>query len=544
MRFPEDRPAPPLGAVARLPVLLFGFAGLVLASAVWLAARQTGSLIDHDIWPAMEIPIAVATPPTSPGPDPLPAALPQPEDVAALPPPDAAVVAPVQLAPAGAEADSGVAVPDRYDVVVRIERGDTMANILDDLGIAAAERPAADAAFRKVLKGPRLPAGETITAQLLTPADPTQPPVLLQLSLRPRIDREIILQRGEDGSYDAQEKIYKIEPRIVRASGAFVGGVRASGEAAGIPAQVMAELTRAFSYDIDFQRDIRRGDRFHVLIEQAVTTDGRVANPGRLLWAELGLKRGTVQVWRFRPQGGAEQFYTGNGESVVRSFLRTPMDVSRVSSRFGWREHPILGYSAMHAGVDFAAPYGTPVLAAGAGKVEMAGFNGGYGNYVRVRHTREVATAYAHLARYAPGIKPGTHVRQGQVIGFVGSTGMSTGPHLHYEFHRNGRQVNPLGQRVSMRNQLAGKDLARFQAQVGEFAKQRKTAIELEAPEAAPVAATVAAQEPEPVKPAAAKAPAKPEPAKAKAPAKSATPKGTAAKTANGKPGQQQAVQR
>ena len=140
----------------------------------------------------------------------------------------------------------------------------------------------------------------------------------------------------------------------------------------------------------------------------------------------------------------------------------------KITSRFGMREHPILGYSAMHAGVDFAAPTGTPILAAGAGKVAMAGYNGGYGIYVKLAaHARRSAPAYGHMSRLGPGIKPGVAVRQGQVIGFVGSTGMSTGPHLHYEFHRGGRPVNPLAQKFAMRAAVGGKDLARFQGLAG-----------------------------------------------------------------------------
>jgi murein DD-endopeptidase MepM/ murein hydrolase activator NlpD len=140
------------------------------------------------------------------------------------------------------------------------------------------------------------------------------------------------------------------------------------------------------------------------------------------------------------------------------------------------REHPILGYSALHAGVDFAAPTGTPILAAGAGKVSMAGPNGGYGLYVKLQHTSDVATAYAHLSRLGPGIKPGVAVRQGQVIGFVGSSGLSTGPHLHYEFHRAGKQVNPLTQKLAMRAQVGGKDAQRFQALARQYLAQLKNA--------------------------------------------------------------------
>jgi len=160
----------------------------------------------------------------------------------------------------------------------------------------------------------------------------------------------------------------------------------------------------------------------------------------------------------------------------VRSFLRTPMDASKITSRFGMREHPILGFSALHAGVDFAAPPGTPILAAGTGKVAMAGPNGGYGNYVKLQHTADVATAYAHMSRLGPGIKPGVMVRQGQVIGFVGSTGLSTGPHLHYEFHRAGRPVNPLAQKFAMRASVAGKDAAHFQSLARQYLAQMKNA--------------------------------------------------------------------
>ena len=170
-----------------------------------------------------------------------------------------------------------------------------------------------------------------------------------------------------------------------------------------------------------------------------------------------------MTVIRFRPQGGADGFYSPKGESVVRSFLRTPMDASKITSRFGMREHPILGYSAMHAGVDFAAPPGTPILAAGAGKVAMAGPNGGYGNYVKLQHTATSAPATRTCRGSAPASSPASRVRQGQVIGFVGSTGMSTGPHLHYEFHRGGRPVNPLAQKFAMRAAVGGKDAARFQ---------------------------------------------------------------------------------
>src|SRR5258708_21421932 len=202
---------------------------------------------------------------------------------------------------------------------------------------------------------------------------------------------------------------------------------------AGAPAAAMVEFVRALAYDVDFQRELKEGQKFTVLLEQLITSDGKVTHPGRFLAGELRLLKRTVTVVRFRPQGGGEGFYNPQGESVVRSFLRTPMDASKITSRFGMREHPILGFSALHAGVDFAAPPGTPILAAGTGKVAMAGPNGGYRLYVKLQHTSDVATAYAHMSRIGPGIKPGVAVRQGQLIGFFGSTGRSTAPHPHYQ---------------------------------------------------------------------------------------------------------------
>jgi murein DD-endopeptidase MepM/ murein hydrolase activator NlpD len=307
---------------------------------------------------------------------------------------------------------------------------------------------------------------------------PDQPdaPRVLSFSVRPQPEREFIITRQDDGTYAAEEKIYKVSPRIVRVEGERAGSLEQSGMRAGAPSPAMTEFVRALSYDVDFQRELKQGQKFTVLLEQLVTSDGRVTHPGRLLAGELRLLKRTVTVIRFRPQGGAEGFYSPQGESVVRSFLRTPMDASKITSHFGMREHPILGFSALHAGVDFAAPSGTPILAAGNGKVVMAGPNGGYGNYVRLQHTSDVGTAYAHMSRIGPGIKPGVAVRQGQVIGFVGTTGLSTGPHLHYEFLRGGRQVNPLAQKFAMRAAVGGKDAARFQGLARQYLAQMKNA--------------------------------------------------------------------
>ncbi len=187
---------------------------------------------------------------------------------------------------------------------------------------------------------------------------PEQPdaPRVLSLSVRPQPEREYFVSRNDSGTYDAEEKIYKVSPRIVRVEGEREGSLQQSGVKAGAPSAAMVEFVRALSYDVDFQRELKQGQKFTVLLEQLVTSDGKVTHPGRLLAGELRLLKRTVTVMRYRPQGGADGFFNPQGESVVRSFLRTPMDASRITSRFGMREHPILGFSALHAGVDFAAP--------------------------------------------------------------------------------------------------------------------------------------------------------------------------------------------
>ena len=373
---------------------------------------------------------------------------------------------------------------DLYELTLRLERGDTVEKMLADIDVPEADRKQIAERLQSLLKKRKLAVGETIELMMQTLPDQPDAPRVLSLSVRPQPEREYVVARKEDGTYDAEEKIYTVSPRIVRVEGTRDGSIQQSGAKAGAPSAAMLEFVRAMSYDVDFQRELKQGQKFTILLEQLVTSDGKVTHPGRFLAGELRLLKRTVTVIRFRPQGGADGFYNPQGESVVRSFLRTPMDASRLTSRFGMREHPILGFSALHAGVDFSAASGTPILAAGTGKVAMAGPNGGYGLYVKLQHTQDVATAYAHMSRLGPGIKPGVAVRQGQVIGFVGSTGMSTGPHLHYEFHRGGRPVNPLAQKFAMRATVGGKDLARFQALSRQYLAQLKSA-----PAAAPAGA-------------------------------------------------------
>jgi murein DD-endopeptidase MepM/ murein hydrolase activator NlpD len=217
------------------------------------------------------------------------------------------------------------------------------------------------------------------------------------------------------------------------------------------------------SHRVDFQRDIREGDSASVVFERLRGPDGELLRHGRVLHATLTLSGRDIAIWR-READGQVHWYDSAGRPLAGGLLRTPLDGARISSRFGMRRHPILGYSRMHRGVDFAAPTGTPVYAAADGVVESVRRERGYGNVVRLRHQGGMMTLYAHLSRFAPGMRAGVRVRQGQTIGRVGSTGMSTGPHLHYEIHIAGRAVNPATAAPPPPPALAGRAAAEFHA--------------------------------------------------------------------------------
>jgi len=190
--------------------------------------------------------------------------------------------------------------------------------------------------------------------------------------------------------------------------------------------------------------------------------DGRMAKTGNISVAEMVLSGQKIRLHRYKAKDGFVDYYSATGQSVRKALLRTPIDGARISSGFGRRRHPILGYTRMHKGLDFAARRGTPIYAAGDGVVDFAGRKGGYGKYVRIRHTGTYKTAYAHMHRYGKGVRTGRRVRQGQIIGYVGSTGRSTGPHLHYEVHKNGRQVNPRSIKLPSGRKLKGRELTAF----------------------------------------------------------------------------------
>jgi murein DD-endopeptidase MepM/ murein hydrolase activator NlpD len=237
---------------------------------------------------------------------------------------------------------------------------------------------------------------------------------------------------------------------------------------AGLPSPLAHELIRALGHEVDFQREFRRGDGFAVLFTKPADRH----SAGELLHAEFTLAGRRLALWRYDTERGPEWF-DESGRSLRRAFLRTPLDGARLSSGFGLRPHPVLGFNRVHQGVDFAAPAGTPVYAAGDGVVEFVGRNRGYGKFVRIRHNGDYGTGYGHLSRFAARLAPGTRVAQGQVIGYVGATGLATGPHLHYEVLKDGAQINPQGLKLAFADRLDGAELRRFRQLKAQIDAQR-----------------------------------------------------------------------
>lgn len=344
---------------------------------------------------------------------------------------------------------------------VKLRYGDTFGEVLKKAGVKPEQIERGMVALSKVFNPSRVKAGREVNMEVKN-GD------LISLSLKPRPGRSVGLKREADGSFRHWVKQAEGEIRTLHASATISTNLAQVSQAVGVPSAVLAEAVSAFSYEIDFQRDIHPHNRFDFLYE--VTRDehsGEVMS-SRLLRASIGYRDKSMLVYRYEgaEDGNRNVFYHEDGSSVVRSLLRTPVNAMRISSRFGKRRDPILGYTRMHRGVDFAAPPGTPVYAAGGGVVERASWYGNYGRYVRVRHSGGYSTAYAHLSKFAKGIKAGIRVHQGQVIGYVGSSGRSTGPHLHFEVLKHKARVNPLKLALPSGKKLKGKQMEDFQRQL------------------------------------------------------------------------------
>ena len=219
-------------------------------------------------------------------------------------------------------------------------------------------------------------------------------------------------------------------------------GIYRTAKQSGIENSIVAQFARLYGFEVDFQRDLKKNDKIKIFYERYLDDDGVSQRTGNIIYSEITNVERNIILYRYEYPNGSIAYFTPEGKSIEKSLMRTPINGAKLSSRYGFRIHPILGYNQMHQGTDFAAPIGTPVMASGAGTVEYSGWKGGYGKFISIRHSAVYQTNYAHLQDYAKGIRRGAKVQQGQVIGYLGSTGSSTGPHLHYEVIVNGKKEN------------------------------------------------------------------------------------------------------
>ena len=268
--------------------------------------------------------------------------------------------------------------------------------------------------------------------------------------------------RKSQNTFLVKENILKLNKKEVVVKNLISNNLYSSAIEVGIEPNIIVEFARIFGFEIDFQRDIRKGDWFEILYEKLIDDNNKVKDTGKIIYASMYVNGEEINLYNFS-YNNQEDYYNIKGKSITKSLMKTPINGARLSSSYGMRKHPILGYNKMHRGTDFAAPSGTPIMASGSGTVIRARWCGGGGNCVKIKHNSTYETIYAHMKSFAKGIKEGRKVKQGQIIGYVGSTGMSTGPHLHYEVIVNGKKVNSQKLKLPSGKILKGEERKEFE---------------------------------------------------------------------------------
>jgi murein DD-endopeptidase MepM/ murein hydrolase activator NlpD len=348
---------------------------------------------------------------------------------------------------------------------VSILRNETLSGVLDRVGAPRDQANGAVIAAAQLVDLRKVRPGDNVTAYLET--DPSNGSVRLTgLSLRPDIERQVLISRGADGEWVKHELKARLTSGFSLVTGTVEGSIYDAAIANGAGDQQVVDYAEIFGYDIDFQREVRPGDKFEMFYGSSKDERGDVLKGGDMLYASFTGASLTKTFYRFTPSDdGVVDYFDDSGQSAKKFLMKTPINGARISSGFGNRVHPILGYTKLHKGTDFAAPTGTPIYAAGNGVIGRYGPFSDYGNYALIKHANGYETAYGHMSRYVAGLHAGSHVHQGEVIGYVGMTGGATGPHLHYEVHINGAPVNAMLLKLPTGRKLDGAQMAAFKAE-------------------------------------------------------------------------------
>ena len=342
-------------------------------------------------------------------------------------------------------------------VTSSVKKGQSLNSILTDAGASQQEIFEISKVLKKFINLKTINTNQEF--EILTHKD-TGEIIRLTINLDNINSLHVFKKNKEFVANKIEKVLYK---KTTLAEGMINSSMYQAAEKEKIDPEVIVNFAGIFGFEIDFQRDIRRGDIFQIVYDKYVDDDGELQKNGDIIYAYMKNNGREIALYRFVDQKGIPGYYRTNGKSIEKALMKTPINGARLSSTFGMRKHPILGYNKMHRGTDFAAPTGTPIMASGSGIIEQVGWNGAYGKYIRIKHNSKYKTAYAHLNGYARGIKKGAKVRQGQIIGYVGSTGRSTGPHLHYEVLVNGKRMNSQRLKLPSGRTLRGEDREKFE---------------------------------------------------------------------------------
>ncbi len=383
----------------------------------------------------------------------------------------ASIVSPGQVAmmPPAESAAPASGADDLQSESVVLGPGDTLIDALSNAGVSLGEAFTASDTLNSVFDPRDLKAGQRLSIAVKPDGENLDRQHLDRLAFIPETDNRVVVEHENDDAFVARIEPIEHDVRLARSFGTISQSFFESAREVGVPTPILMQAYRVLGQAVDFQRDLAEGDKFAFGYETYVDEGDVGTHAGNLVYISLDSTDKLLAYFRHETSDGFVSYFDEAGNSIASGLMKTPVSTGRLSSSYGKREHPVLGYTRMHKGLDFAAVRGTPVLAAGDGTIVQRRRNGSFGNYIRIRHNGELSTAYAHLDRYKDALASGDRVQRGEVIGYVGETGLTTGPNLHFEVLKGGRQVNPARVAAPPQRKLEGEALSRFQQETAEI---------------------------------------------------------------------------
>ena len=363
------------------------------------------------------------------------------------------------------EDDLGLSVEYIYEDLVTIKAGQTFGNLINDYNIPDSEKYRISQLLSEKIDLTQLNIGTEIRITFLKKNNSIE---IKKINILDKKNNQIQILK-KDGRYKIDSSSVLAFTKDILKEIIINESLYKSAINADVPPNIIMQFVNLYGFDVDFQREIRNGNKIKIYYEVFLDNKLKIRKAGNIKFASLALSKNTYELYKYTTNDNKSEYFDAAGKSAVKALMKTPINGASLSSGYGMRKHPILGYDRLHQGVDFAAPTGTPIMAAGTGFIEKIGMNGGAGNYIKIKHINGYKTAYGHMSKFASGLKKGSKVIQGQTIGFVGSTGMSTGPHLHYEVIFNNKKINPMKMKLPSGRKLKGKILDDFIEHTGDL---------------------------------------------------------------------------